>query len=144
MEAATPLVALCMTYPSAREMMISNPAVAQHFSSLLAWNYEIALRSGLDFTIADPLPRICARLLTLGGFERNWPETAGPVSLPITKEQLASMAAVSRNSVHRVLKILEERGLCDGQYGAITIHDAVALRQLLQAALNRKSGENRS
>jgi CRP/FNR family transcriptional regulator, cyclic AMP receptor protein len=144
MEAATPLVALCLTYPSTREMMASRPAVAQHFSSLLAWNYEIALRSGLDFTIADPLPRICARLLTLGGFGRNWPEDAGPVSLPITKEQLASMAAVSRNSVHRVLKVLEERGICGGEYGGITIHDAMALKQILQADLLRKSGEDRS
>ena len=49
------------------------------------------------------------------------------------------MAAVSRNSVHRVLKILEERGICDGQYGGITILDAVSLKQLLLSTLHQKS-----
>ncbi len=49
------------------------------------------------------------------------------------------MAAVSRNSVHRALKILEERGICHGQYGGITILDAVSLKQFLLSTLHQKS-----
>ncbi len=140
LEAATPLTALCLTYASTREIAAHQPGAMQNFSSLITWNYEITIRSGLDFTITDPIPRICARLLTLGGYGRNWPEDAGPVSLPITKEQLASMAAVSRNSVQRALKNLEDRGICKGQYGRITILDAVSLKQLLLSTLHQKSG----
>ncbi len=73
LEAATPLTALCLTYAAAREISAHLPGAAQHFSSAITWNYEITIRSGLDFTIADPL---CAHLRQAPDPRRIWQELA--------------------------------------------------------------------
>ena len=51
------------------------------------------------------------------------------VSLRISQGDLAAMVAVSRQTVNKELRTLEQMGVIKAAYGRVTIHDLEALRQ---------------
>lgn len=50
--------------------------------------------------------------------------------LPLSQDEVAHLAGVSRPTAHRALHELESRGLLSVAYGAITVHDPAALLRL--------------
>jgi CRP-like cAMP-binding protein len=51
----------------------------------------------------------------------------GP-TLPISQEELGQLVGLSRQRVNQALKVLEQRGLLDIEYGAVTVRDLDGLR----------------
>ena len=133
-EAAIPVQVLCLSIGSVQDMIRDIPSAMKQFSTLLLWNHQIALRTAVDLMIREPLPRVCARLLTLVGFGRGQTLGDGPFELPLTQDLLATMCGLSRKSVHRVLKMLEAEGHCQSHYGTIVVLDPRAVeRKLVEA-----------
>jgi CRP/FNR family transcriptional regulator, cyclic AMP receptor protein len=140
-EARLPVQILCLAIKAVQEMLQEQPVWQRNLSSLLLWNLENAIRTGIDLTIQDPKTRVCARLLTLCGARVGQDPPKGPIELPLTQDQLAMMCSLSRKSVHRALNSLESEGLCENRYAGIVVPSTEALeKSLMSPAIQRASG----
>ena len=95
------------------------------------WFCAIALDPGSADAVAsgDSERRCAAVLLRLGGRRLAGPNDTKPVEVPITQDELAGAANLSRNSVGTMLHRLKARGLVEpGFRGMTTIRAPNALR----------------
>jgi CRP/FNR family cyclic AMP-dependent transcriptional regulator len=130
-EARVPVQILYLSIKAVQEMLQEQPLWQRNLSSLLLWNLEIAIRTGIDLLIQDPKARVCARLLTLCGVSVGRDLPKGPIELPLTQDQLAMMCGLSRKSVHRALRNLESERLCENRYAGIVVSSPEALEKSL-------------
>lgn len=92
-------------------------------------------------TLADDVRRLSGLLLDalylpvetrvlrrLADLEPRYRRTAGPTAVPLTQDELASLAGASRATVNRVLRGAEEEGLVELRRGRILIVDPDGLR----------------
>ncbi len=92
-------------------------------------------------TLADDVRRLSGLLLDalylpvetrvlrrLADLEPRYRRTAGPTAVPLTQDELASLAGASRATVNRVLRGAEEEGLVELRRGRILIVDPGGLR----------------
>jgi CRP-like cAMP-binding protein len=70
--------------------------------------------------------RLVRRLLSL---TRTYPDTDGKITVPLTQEDLASMAGTTRPTANRVLKELEDAGTVAVARGRIEVLDVDALER---------------
>ncbi|MBV8667375.1 MAG: Crp/Fnr family transcriptional regulator [Burkholderiaceae bacterium] len=83
-----------------------------------------------------PLRSRVARMLTLLMGQYGRPKEGGvEIDLKISQDELAAMLAVSRHSLNRELKALQEQGLISIAYSHITVRDVESLHaQIVPAA----------
>jgi CRP-like cAMP-binding protein len=67
-------------------------------------------------------------LRRLSGAAQLFAETSGAVSVPLTQDELASMAGASRPTANKVLRELEVDGIVQRRHGRIEVLDLAALR----------------
>jgi CRP/FNR family transcriptional regulator, cyclic AMP receptor protein len=132
-EARVPVQILYLSIKAVQEMLQEQPLWQRNLSSLLLWNLENAIRTGIDLLIQDPKARVCARLLTLCGVRVGRDLPKGPIELPLTQDQLAMMCGLSRKSVHRALHNLESEKLCENRYAGIVVPSLEALEKRLMS-----------
>jgi CRP/FNR family transcriptional regulator, cyclic AMP receptor protein len=132
-EARLPVCILYFPIKAVQEMLQEQPLWQRNLSTLLLWNLESAIRTGVDLLIQDPKARVCARLLTLCGVRAGQSPPKGPIELPLTQDQLAMMCGLSRKSVHRALNSLESEGLCENRYAGIIVPSLEPLEKRLLA-----------
>ncbi len=137
-EARAPVQILYLPVKAVQEMLQEQPLWQRNLSTLLLWNLEIAIRTGIDLLIQDPRARVCARLLTLCGVRAGQELPKGPVELPLTQDQLATMCGLSRKSVHRALNSLESERLCENRYAEIVVSSPEALEKSLLSLGSRQ------
>lgn len=137
-EARAPVKILYLSIQAVQELLLEQPLWQKNLSSLLLWNLESAIRTGIDLLIQDPKARVCARLLTLCGVRAGQHLPKGPVELPLTQDQLAMMCGLSRKSVHRALNSLESDGLCENRYAGIVVSNPQSLEKSLLALGSRQ------
>jgi len=137
-EARAPVKILYLSIQAVQELLLEQPLWQKNLSSLLLWNLESAIRTGVDLLIQDPKARVCARLLTLCGVRAGQNLPKGPVELPLTQDQLAMMCGLSRKSVHRALNSLESDGLCENRYAGIVVPNPASLEKSLLALGSRR------
>lgn len=128
---------LCVPLKGVREMLDERPVWQRNLSALLLWNQDNAIRSASDLLIRDPKARVLARLLTLCGARVGKQLPRGPIELPLTQDQFATMCGLSRKSVHQVLNELESAGLCENRYGGIVVRSLEALEKRLVSLASR-------
>lgn len=104
----------------------SDPAYVQAIPNLLTSHMEAIILGAFDLMIADSRARFCARLQSLAGRRTNSLPKPGTL-VPLSKEELALTANMSRQRVHEILDELVGAGICDTGYGFIAIRDPVAL-----------------
>lgn len=75
--------------------------------------------------------RIGRRLLFLCDIQRGGAAPAGPVTIALTREHIASMMGMTRQGVHKTLKRFEAEGLIELGYGCITVKDEGRLAAFL-------------
>jgi CRP/FNR family transcriptional regulator, cyclic AMP receptor protein len=144
-EARVPVQILCLAIKAVQEMLQEQPLWQRNLSSLLLWNLESAIRTGIDLLIQDPKARVCARLLTLCGVRVGQDPPKGAIELPLTQDQLAMMCGLSRKSVHRGLNSLESEGLCENRYAGIVVSSPEALeRSLMSPRIQRVTAQPRT
>jgi CRP-like cAMP-binding protein len=106
------------------------PAVARFLLQILASKLRGTARRQLEFGAIDALGRICAVLIDLD--ERYGENTSGErrVELPVSQQELASLAGLSREAVVKGLATLRARGLIrtDGRHLALLDPAALAAR----------------
>jgi CRP/FNR family cyclic AMP-dependent transcriptional regulator len=138
-EARLPVQILCLSIKAVQEMLQEQPLWQRNLSTLLLWNLESAIRTGIDLLIQDPKARVCARLLTLCGVRAGHDFPKGAIELPLTQDQLAMMCGLSRKSVHRALNSLEAEGLCENRYAGIVVSSLDGLERILMSPAVRRA-----
>lgn len=76
--------------------------------------------------------RIGRRLLLLAEYQTNRAISANPCVVRVTREHIANMMGLTRQSVHKVLKKLEGLGILNLSYGCITILNPLEMEEYLK------------
>lgn len=84
-----------------------------------------------DLLIPESEPRCAAVLLRFAGQRHAGPRDRKAVTVPVTQEELAAAANLSRNSVGKILRRFASEGWIATGYGGIRMLDPVRLRALL-------------
>jgi CRP/FNR family cyclic AMP-dependent transcriptional regulator len=103
--------------PTIKRTLNEQPQWWAHFLQLLLNYGDINAAMASDLMIRDAERRCGAALLRLGGCRFASPQDAGTVAAPVTQDELAGAANLSRNSVGVMLRRLQLRGLIRVEYG---------------------------
>lgn len=125
-EALDPVVVCVMSEPDVRRLLLSDPRIAARISETLGRRLGELEQRLSDAVFKSAPQRIAGALVTLArgpGLRRG-----GQVRL--THEQLAALAATSRETTTKVLGELAEAGVISLGRGRITIRDRRRLREL--------------
>lgn len=131
--ARRPTELLAMSQTAITDLLKTEPSLNWVFFNLMAWNVEEYLLHAVDLMIVDPRVRLCSRLLTFGGRLLNF-LPAGPVSIPLTQEELAAASNMSRSTVFHLLGELVGQGICELGYREVRILDMARLAALVDDA----------
>jgi CRP-like cAMP-binding protein len=104
------------------------PSLVGVFLQPLLIYADISVTIAADLMIRDSDRRCAAALLRLAGCRQAGPQDATAVEVPLTQNELAGAANLSRNSVGTMLQRLEKRGFVEVGYGAVTVRAPAALR----------------
>lgn len=105
-----------------RQLLVKYPQSYPVILELLSRRLWSAISVIEDDAIRSIEERIGRRLLLLTTYQTSQTaSTATPCTLKITREHIANMMGLTRQSVHKVLKKLEELGVISLSYGSITI-----------------------
>jgi CRP/FNR family transcriptional regulator, cyclic AMP receptor protein len=101
-----------------------HPGVDEVLVRLLAEQVRRGNERIVEAHYVDADTRVRRRVLELG---RLYGDDSGPVTIPLTQEDLAEMAGTSRATVNRVLREEEKRGMLELRRGKTTVLDPEAL-----------------
>jgi CRP-like cAMP-binding protein len=131
--ARRPTELLALSQTAIIDLLKAEPALNWLFFNLMAWNVEEYLLHAVDLMVVDPRIRLCSRLLTLGGRLLNY-LPPGPVSIPLTQEELAAASNMSRSTVFHLLGELVSQGICELGYREVRILDMSRLAAIVDEA----------
>ena len=117
-----------VTQAAVRTLLDQRPEWWRELTGLSIIYGDVAQNVAADLLIRDSEKRCAAVLLRLGGRRFPGPEDGKPTDVPVTQDELAGAANLSRNSVGTMLKKLKARGLVEPGYRGMTICSAKALR----------------
>jgi CRP/FNR family transcriptional regulator, cyclic AMP receptor protein len=103
----------------------------RHVGTLAAIHANTATAIAADMMIRDSDRRCAAALLNIGNCRRGEPSSTPVLNAPVTQEELAGIANLSRTSVSSILRTLEEQGLIELGYRTVTLRDPARLRALV-------------
>lgn len=113
-----------------QRMLKTNPEWWRDFAILCEGTLILALRCATDLMMPDSERRTAAVLLRLAG---RWPgrvATTCETVLPITQDELAAIAALSRNTLSKIIGHFRDQGLIDVGYRKIVLHDVARLHAI--------------
>ena len=131
--ARRPTELLALSQQAIIDLLKTEPSLNWVFFNLMAWNVEEYLLHAVDLMIVDPRIRLCSRLLTFGGRLLNY-LPPGPVSIPLTQEELAAASNMSRSTVFHLLGELVQQGICELGYREVRILDMPRLAAIVDEA----------
>lgn len=113
------------------DVLENRPDFLVELTRMVCRRYKETLQR-IDATILLPLPvRLAKRLLEIRKAQHpHSPGTDGAL-LRLSQEDLSQMLGVSRQSINKLLKDWEARGIVAVQYGKITLLDGDALESLV-------------
>lgn len=125
---------ICGALPNGllRARLNSNPEDWRAITLGIAELFTASAGAHADLLIPRSEPRVAATILRLAGYRHRLFPTEPPASIACTQDVLAGAAALSRNTVGKLLRQFERAGLLDARYGRITILDAPRLMTLVQ------------
>lgn len=100
----------------------------QHLLPLALLYGDTAVTIAADLLIRGSERRCAAVLLRLSGARRPGPADAGRIDVPVTQDELASAANLSRNSAGNALRKFALKRLVETDYGRIIVVDPSRLR----------------
>ena len=121
---------LFASFPKAKivPLLESRPGWWRPFTALIGEYGELSAMIASDLLIPNSEARCAAVLLRFGRVRFPGPADAGEVEVPVTQDELASAANLSRNSTGTILRTLSEDGLVRTAYRTITIRRPATLR----------------
>jgi len=132
--ARTPVWVARIPQPTVRALLTRRPEWWPHFLPLALIYGDIAVNIAADLLIRDSERRCAAVLLRLSGRRFAGPEDGAPVDVPLTQDEVAGAANLSRNSAGTMLRRLAARGLIDLGYRGIIVRAPAALRAFVDLA----------
>ena len=115
-----------------RDLLTRYPEAYPRTLDMLSRRLWSAISIIEDNALRDMPGRVGRRLLFLAAMHDPGSRASGPVTFKLTREHIANMMGMTRQGVHRVLKILEAEGLIVFSYGQVTVPDPEALRTYLE------------
>jgi CRP-like cAMP-binding protein len=131
--AAAKTRAWLMRVPEAtiRRTLKENPHWWAFFLQPLLEYGDLTVTIAADLMIRDSERRCAAALLRLAGCRYASPRDISPVEVPLTQNELAGAANLSRNSVGTLLQRLATRGFVEVGYGTVRVRSPAALRNFV-------------
>jgi CRP/FNR family transcriptional regulator, cyclic AMP receptor protein len=117
--------------PALRTLLEARPEWWRFIGQISAHNLAFAISGAEDLMLRDNNRRCIATLLRLCGCRAEDPDPMLAGASPVTQDELASMANMSRNKAGEVLRELEERGLISLGYRSVTIRQGATLRAMV-------------
>jgi CRP/FNR family cyclic AMP-dependent transcriptional regulator len=114
--------------PAVRMLLHQRPEWWRELVRLSIIYGDVAQTVAADLLIRDSEQRCAAVLLRLGGRRFRGPGDEQSVDVPITQDELAGAANLSRNSIGTMVQRLRERRLVEPGYRSMTICAPNALR----------------
>lgn len=99
------------------------------FMRLLAEYGDISAMIASDLLIRQSDRRLVATILRFAGLRAPDPRRNEEVRLPVTQDELAAAANLSRNAAGMILRKLSTKGYIRTDYGGIVVCDASSLRR---------------
>lgn len=126
--ARTPVWLARIPQAAVRALLAERPEWWRHLMQLSIIYGDVSQTIAADLLIRDSERRCAAVLLRLGGRRFAGPEDKEPVEIPVTQNDLAGAANLSRNSVGAMLQRLAARGLIEQGYRGVAVRAPKALR----------------
>lgn len=103
----------------------------RHIGTLAAVHANLATAIAADMMIRDSGRRCAAALLHLANCRRGEPSSLPVHNAPLSQEELAAIANLSRTSISTILRDLETDGLIELGYRTVTLRNPARLRALV-------------
>ena len=127
--AARPTMLGLLPAADCRAILKADPSAWQWIALLSAMTTELSVGVVTDSLLADPAQRLAALLLRLSGLRSIAFAAREPSQVYLSREKLAHLAGLSRNSVIPVLRKFAERGWIEIGYGSILVTNVKALQK---------------
>jgi CRP/FNR family cyclic AMP-dependent transcriptional regulator len=114
----------CVYHPDFTRLRQRYPSVDRILLVILADQLRRTDQRLLEAHYVDVDKRVLRRLLDLA---RTYRDGTGPVTIPLTQDEIAALAGATRQPVNKVLRRWQARGAIELQRGRITIVDPAAL-----------------
>lgn len=114
-----------------RALLNKNPEWWEHFVVLQANYGDITAQVAADLLIPDSKRRLAAVLLRFAGFLGSGDVNADHIQIPLTQNELAASANMSRNSAVDILREFKKLGWIETTYGEVTVCSKQGLSRLL-------------
>lgn len=115
-----------------RQLLAKYPQSYPVILDLLSRRLWSAISVIEDDAIRGIEERIGRRLLLLAAYQTNQAISANPCVVRVTREHIANMMGLTRQSVHKVLKKMEGLGILNLSYGSITIPNPLEMEEYLK------------
>ncbi len=113
----------------------SNPGVAARLIAVLCERVRWVSESYEDALFLDLPARLAKRLLLLAeSYGEPVDGAAIRIEFPLSQQELAKMAGVSREAVNKLLRAWQTQGLIAHDHSHVTILDAARLKRLVERA----------
>ncbi len=129
--ARTAVFAASISPASIHTILARRPEWWQHFLPLALEYGDVAVMIAADLLIRGSERRCGAAQLRFAGARMPEQGDAGPIEVPVTQEERAANANLSRNSTGTILRKFGTAGLVETDYGRIVLTDAAGLRRLV-------------
>jgi CRP-like cAMP-binding protein len=113
-----------------RKFVYSDPDLTKRTIEVMCQRLRMALAMVERFAPGNQTSRVVRCLVAAADQLGFRPLRVHQTRISINQFDLAAMLSISRQSVHRVLKELEETGIISVGYGVIDVHDLGRLRTL--------------
>ena len=127
-DAKTPVWLAQIPQNAVRVLLDDRPEWWRHLMQLSIIYGDVSQTVAADLLIRDSERRCAAVLLRLGAIRFAGPRDGEPVEVPVTQQDLAGAANLSRNSAGTMVQRLKARGLIAPGYRGVTICAPATLR----------------
>jgi CRP/FNR family cyclic AMP-dependent transcriptional regulator len=111
------------------ERLDAQPALWRAMAPPLLLGARAVGRTLMDYQTGSTRQRLAATIARLAQLYGAGDGSPG-LRLALSQDDLATMLQVSRQSINREMRVLEAQGLVGSEYGAVSVHQLAALRQL--------------
>ena len=132
--AKTPVWLASTPHSIVKRLLDERPEWWKHVVPLAFIYGDLAATVAADLLIRGSERRCAAVMLRLCGHRFAAPTDIAPVETPITQDDLAGAANVSRNTAGTALRKLAARGLIELGYRGIIVRSPAALRAIVDSA----------
>lgn len=129
-QARTDLVAALIPAAAMHRLLHARPEWWQHLGVMLLENDRLAYRAIADLMSRDSRRRCIAMLLHASGCRLDESPDGLPITVPLSQDEFATMANLSRQTMRAILAPLMAQGILAFGYRSITVHHASALQKV--------------